>query len=109
MSTAAMTPDQMITEAGRILSDAGAGEGWPKDPHAQAAIGWAFGRLLECLDIHARLVKGSMDPYAVLAPDMAYWDDPEASAIGWAADEALEAAKCLRNRLAEWQRKGERP
>lgn len=101
------TPAEMITEAEALLSAAGTEDTWPQSRDAQAAIGWARGRLLECLDIHARLLNGCLDPLSVGAPDAGLWSDPEASAIEYTADEALEQAKTLRNRLAEWQRKEE--
>jgi hypothetical protein len=107
MSTVTRTPAEMAAEAGTILREVIEAP-WPGSRHALAAIGWAYDRAGECRVIYDRLLNGDMEPYEVHAPDMAWWDDPSECALEWAADEYLEAAKTARNRLAEWQRKGEK-
>jgi hypothetical protein len=100
----ARTPAQMVAEAHEILREVREAD-WPDSRHAQAAIGYAYGRAWECRVICGRLVNGDMEPYEVHAPGTEWWDDPSECALEWAADEYLEAAKAARNRLNEWTRK----
>ena len=74
----------------------------PQTREARWAIGWAMGELDGTLAIYDGLLKGNLDPYAVRAPDMGWWDDPERQALEYAADQALEAAEALRKRAAEY-------
>lgn len=93
------TPDQMIDEADRILAAAGTPETWPQGRDSQASVAYARDRLLECIRDYYAVLDGSLDPLSVGAPDAGLWSDPEASAIWWTADQALEQAKAMRNRL----------
>lgn len=86
MSTAAATSP--IGQAKAIRAEAGnAAE--PRSREAQWAIGWALAEVDDALAEYARRVSDGADPEALEA----------------AADEALERARALRNRLAEYGRR----
>jgi hypothetical protein len=106
-TTVTRTPDQMAAEAAAILREVVEAP-WPESRDAQHAIGWAYDRAAECGGYWSRLLNGDEDPLSAPAPDRGWWSDPLPAALEWAADEYLEAAKTARNRLAEWQRKGEK-
>lgn len=87
--------------------------GWPLSREARWAIGWQAGELDDLLVMRGALLAGDLDPHAVRAPDMGWWDDPERQALEYVDDQALQAAVALRKRLAEGLRrknagKGER-
>lgn len=106
MSTVTRTPEQMVAEASAILREVREAE-WPQDRHAQHAIGWAYASAGDALETYTAVLNGDLDPWKVSPPDLMA-GDPEEHALEWAADAYLEAAKAARNRLAEWQRKGEK-
>lgn len=104
MSTALdRTHQDMIAEAAAILTAVREAR-WPDTREAQKAIGWAFAAAADWHVIYAAVLNGDIYPYAVGAPDMAWWDDPERQALEYVADQALEAAKAARKRLDEYTR-----
>jgi hypothetical protein len=99
--TITSTAADMAAEAARILAEVRQ-EPW-KTREAQWAIGWQYTEAAECLEVYYCVLNDLVDPYKVHAPDMAWWDDPKRSALEFAADEALEAAKEARKLLAQYQ------
>ena len=95
-ATVTRSPAEMVTEADEIVR---------KAREAQNAIGHEFACAAETRRVYDALVNEEMDPLHALAPDMGWWDDPQQCAVEYAADQYLEAAKALRNRLAEWKRR----
>jgi hypothetical protein len=97
----------LIAAADRALRENGP-DTWPQDPQRRAEVGWAHGELTRTLDKHARLLNGSMDPFAVRAPEMAHWHDepdgPLAPALAFVAGEAREDVLRLVKRQAEARR-----
>ena len=79
--------------------------GWPQSRDAQWAIGWALGELDDILTIRDRLLNDDLDPYAVHAPDMAFWDagNPLPQALEYIDDQALQCAEGLAKRLCEYK------
>jgi hypothetical protein len=102
MSTAAPS---RIDRAAAILRDAGDENSWPSSPEARASITWARDYLLGEMDVHARLLDGSMDWGELGEPDLGWCDDPEAEAIAVAGERALDAAEGLAKRLREYQKR----
>lgn len=78
---------------------------WAVTRESAAIIGWALGELTDALEVCDRLADpdDDIDPYSVRAPDMAWWDDPEAQALEFAEDEAAQYAEALRKRLSEYR------
>ena len=87
-------------QAERILAEVDAMPA-PSSPEGATAVKYARDYLAGELDVHARVLNGSLDPYDLHEPDMAWWDDPEERAAEVAADRALDAAFALRKRAAE--------
>jgi hypothetical protein len=105
MSTATeVTHQAMAGEARSILAGVTAAP-WPGTREAQKAVGYLAARAAECRDEYDRLLSEETDPMTVPAPDRGWWTEPLPSALEWAADQALEAAKAARNRLAEYARR----
>jgi len=99
-----VTHQVMIGEACGILAGVLTAP-WPETREAQKAIGYAVARASECRSVYILLLGEDMDPMTVPAPDRGWWTEPLPSALEWAADQALEAAKAARNRLAEYARR----
>jgi hypothetical protein len=98
----ALTADRAVSleidTAVMILRDTDAAP-WPSSDEAKAVLSYARGRLLEVLDLHARILHGSLD-WDRAVPDARSEDD----ALWQVAAEALDQALALKNRLAEYQR-----
>ena len=103
-ATVTRSPAEMVTEADEIVRKARE-VAWPESREAQNAIGHEFACAAETRRVYDALVNEEMDPLHALAPAMGWWDDPQQCAVEYAADQYLEAAKALRNRLAEWKRR----
>jgi hypothetical protein len=100
----ARTPAEMVAEADEILRKVRE-VSWPEGGHAEKVITYDYAYAAEVRGTYGALVNGEMDPLHVLAPDMGWWDDPQRCALEYAADQYLEAAKALRNRVAEFKRR----
>ena len=79
---------------------------WPGSPAALDSLTWARDRLLEALDDCDRLASGDLDPAMVQPTDLDA-GDPYEHAAEWAADGALQMARILRDRLAQYTRRGD--
>jgi hypothetical protein len=99
----ARPPAQMVAEADEILRKVRE-VSWPEGGHAQKAIAYDYAYATEVRGVYDALVNEEMDPLKVDAPDVGWWDDPQRCALEYAADQYLEAAKSLRNRVAEFKR-----
>ena len=104
MSTATRTRQDMIAEAGVIITEVREAW-WPPSREAQQAIGWAYARAEEARAEYSAVVNGDLDPLALGAPDAGWWDDPQEQGAEWAADQALQAAGAAEKRLDEYTRR----
>lgn len=57
--------------------------------------------LAAALDLYDRIESGEADPYEARAEGMAWWDDPQQSALEYLADEAGQLVIALEKRIAE--------
>jgi hypothetical protein len=95
-----------IDQADRILR-ANPPASWPKGREAQSAIRWAYDSLLEHLDMHARLLNGSLDWEQVYDPDRGLWEASEDATIDAVAALCLELAVALERRIGEYRQRQE--
>ena len=102
--SATVTRSSRLEDAAATLGEVRA-EDWPKSEEARAAISWACQSLESALITCARLRAGEMAPYDVLAPDMGWWDDPQAQAEEYVEDQAVQLAAAARKRLAEYRQR----
>jgi len=99
-----MTATTTAAEAAGILHEVMESE-WPSSREAMAVIGMARDYLHGELEVYSALVNDEMR-WLAFDPDLLWFDgDRQAQAIDMAADRALDAAKALRNRLAEYRRR----
>lgn len=95
-STQARTPAGVMDEARELLATV-------KDP--APSVRYARDCLAAVVDLHDRIEAGTADPYEVRAEDMAWWEDPQASALEYLAYEVSELTKALGKRIAEAARR----
>jgi hypothetical protein len=102
------TPAGMVSKARAILAEVV--DSLPRlgGEQAQEAVGWQVDTAREALREYDAVLNGDMDPLRVGAPDMGWWEDPEASALEYAADQARECAKAAARMLAEKISAGEK-
>jgi hypothetical protein len=82
-------------------------QSWPKGDEARWQIRLAYDSLTGALDMHARLLHGSLDWEQVYDPDRGLWEASEDATVDAVADLCLELAVALENRVAEYQRREE--
>ena len=92
-----------VTEAEQILRETDTG--CALSPEGTAVVASARAYLTAELGIHYALAAEDMD-WSEFDPDLRWFDgDRQDEAIRLAAERALEAAKALRNRVAEYQQR----
>ena len=99
------TPAAMAAEASRILTEVREAE-WPPSREAQWAIGWAYGEAADAMRDYCAVVSGEANLALLGIPDLGWagdYEDEQAAAEQWTADQALECAKAARKRLEEYR------
>jgi hypothetical protein len=82
-------------------------QSWPKGEEARWQIRLAYDNLLGALDMHARLLHGSLDWETVYDPDRGLWEATEEATVDAVADLCLELAVALENRVGEYRQREE--
>lgn len=100
MTTATMTPAGLIAEAQAICEQVEAAT-WPASTQAQALIGYGLAYAIDQITACGLLAEGW-----IAWDDLG--DDGEADPPMAAAERALDAAKAVQNRLAEYRRRAAR-
>jgi hypothetical protein len=95
-----------IDEADRIIREAEeTREQWPSSREARTLIAYAYGYAVEAVHTYTMLLHGDLDWDEVFTPDPGFGGDPESAAVEWAEGQAMDAARALERRIAEYKQR----